>query len=102
MNIYPELKQIAGANAKICKLIEKLESKIDCGGLSVENAYLISGCTEKNGHLYRNGCRLDNRGLVDDDYYCNQHVGSCEDYFYGTLYYKTNVPGQFVAVPFEM
>lgn len=102
MNIYPELKKIAGANEKISKLIEKLQSKIDCDGLMLENAYLVSGCQEKNGHLYQGGGRLDNSGLVDDDYYCCQHTGYCEDYFYGTLYFKTNVPGQFVAVPFEM
>ncbi len=102
MNIYPELKQIAGANEKIKRLAKKVGEKIDCDGLMLESAYLVSGCKEKNGHLYSEGCRMDNSGLVDDDYYCNQHTGYCEDHFYGTLYFKTNVPGQFVAVPFDM
>ena len=52
-------------------------------------------------HLYQGGCRLDN-GYAEEDYYCCQHTGYCEDCYYGTLYFKTDVPGQFVAVPFEM
>lgn len=101
MNIYPELKKIAGANEKINQLAKKLTSQIECDGLMLEQAHLISGCKEKNGHLYQGGGRLDNSGLVDDDYYCRQHTGYLGDDFYGTLYFKTNVPGQFVAVPFE-
>lgn len=102
MNIYPELKKIAGANDKRERLANKLLEKIDVEGLEFERAHIINGCSEKNGHLYIDGMRLDNSGLVDDDYYCNQHTGYCEDCYYGTLYFKTNVPGQFVAVPFEM
>lgn len=102
MKIIPELKKIAGLNAKIHRLAVIVQEKLDCEGLAIEAAYLISGCKEKNGHLYQDGGQLDNYGLVDDLYYCNQHTGYCEDYFYGTLYFKTDVPGQFVAIPFEM
>ena len=102
MNIYPELKKIAGANAKIERLAEKFSEKLDIDGLAVAGAYLVNGCSEKNGHLYQNGHRLDNHGLVDDDYYCRQFTGYCGDDYYGTLYFKTNVPGQFVAIPFQM
>lgn len=102
MNIYPELKKIAGANAKIDKLAAKVARKIGVDGLIPEAAYLISGCQEKWGHLYRAGCQLDNYGLdKTGDYYCHEYKGCCEDSFHGTLYFKTNVPGQFVAVPFE-
>lgn len=102
MNIYPELKKIASLNERINNLGIRLGEKIDADGLELKYAHFITGCKEKNGHLYQDGCRLDNCGLVDDNYYCNQHAGYCEDDFYGTLYFKTNVPGQFVAVPFEM
>ena len=102
MNIYPELKKIAGANAKIIRLIEQLGQKIDVEGLDFSSAYLIEGCTERKGHLYQDGGRLDNYGLTDDNYYCSQYTGYCEDDYYGTLYFKTNVPGQFVAVPFHL
>lgn len=102
MIIIPELKKIAGANAKIKRLAEIVGQKMDTDGLELENAYLISGCSAKGEHLYQDGHRLDNSGLVDDLYYCDQHQGYCEDYFYGTLYFKTNVPGQYVAVPFDM
>lgn len=102
MTVIPELKKIAGLNAKIKRLAGIISEKIDADGLNLESAYLISGCSIKGNHLYQDGGRLDNSGLVDDLYYCDQHTGYCEDYFYGTLYFKTDVPGQYVAVPFEM
>lgn len=100
MNIYPELKKIAGKNESIRRLITALVEKIDCEGMNWSESYLVSGIKEKEGYLYKDGQRLDNSGLIDNDYYCNQHTGYCEDDYYGTLYFKTNVPGQFVAVPF--
>lgn len=101
MRVYPEFKKVAGACEKIRKLGETLSAKFDVDGLNLFEAQLLFGCTEKNGHLYQNGRRLDNCGLQNDEYYCEQHAGYCEDYYYGTLYFKTNVPGQFVSVPFE-
>lgn len=86
----------------LSRLVEKLADKLDIEGLDWSSAELISGCTERNGHLYEEGERLDKDGLVDDLYYCTQYTGYSADYFSGTLYFKTNVPGQFVAVPFEM
>ncbi len=102
MNIYPEIKKIAGLNQRISNLEEKIKQQIDVEGMDWKAAYLVAGCSEKKGHLYCNGSRLDNCGLVDDIYYCRQYTGWCEDDFYGTLYFKTDVPGQFVAVPFAM
>lgn len=105
MIIFPEMKKIAGLNAAVERLAEKLAIKlydIDLEGLDFSKAYLVNGCKEKKGHLFCGSKRLDNYGLVDDLYYCNQHTGYLEDDYYGTLYFKTNVPGQFVAVPFEM
>ena len=101
MNIYPELKKIAGANQKIKNLIEKFKGKTDTEGLYFESAILINGCKEKKGYLYsKNGTKLGE--LVDNDYYCYQCQGYCEDDYYGNLYFKTNVPGQFVKIEFAM
>lgn len=102
MRIIKELKKIAGLNDRIGHLAKMLDHKIDTDGLILQSAHLISGCRERNGHLYQDGERLDNSGLVDDTYYCDQSTGYCEDHYYGMLYYKTDVPGQFVAVPFDM
>lgn len=105
MTIIPEIKKIACMNAAVERLVEKLAIKLydtDLEGMDFSNAYLVNGCKEKKGHLFCGSKRLDNYGLVDDLYYCNQHTGYCEDDFYGTLYFKTDVPGQFVAVSFEM
>lgn len=101
MNIYPEIKKIAGLNSSIERLVKKLEDKLETVGLQWERAYLIDGCKEKDGHLFWRGKQVDNHGLVDDDYYCYQISGYCEDDYHGTLYFKTNVPGQYVAVPFD-
>ena len=102
MIVIPELKKIAGLNAKIKRLVGIVGEKIDADGLGLESAYLISGCSVKGNHLYKDGYRLDNCGLTDDLYYCDQYTGWCEDDFHGTLYFKTDVPGQYVAVPFDM
>lgn len=102
MVVIPELKKIAGLNAKIGRLSEIVAEKMDADGLDIRSAYLVSGCTVKGEHLYQDGGRLDNSGLVDDLYYCKQYTGYCEDDFYGTLYFRTDVPGQYVAVPFSM
>lgn len=102
MIVLPEIKKIAGLNAAILRLSEILREKMDTEGLDWTSAYFVDGCKERNGHLYRRGEMLDRDGLVDDLYYCEQYTGYCEDDFYGTLYFKTNVPGQFVAVPFAM
>lgn len=105
MQIISELKKIAAANAKRDHWIEqlKLRGNVDLDGLVLEGAYLIDGCKERDGHLYKDGHRLDNddKGPVDEQYYCYQRQGYGEDDFYGTLYFKTNVPGQFVEVPFS-
>lgn len=101
MKIYPELKKIAGKNDAIKRLSESLYQKLGLDGLDLECAYFVTGCTERGGHLYKDGKRLDKDGLVDDLYYCTQYTGYCKDDYHGTLYFKTNVPGKFVAAPFE-
>lgn len=102
MIVIPEIKKIAGMNEKIIRLGNIIANKMDADWLDFQNAYLVNGCKERNGHLYQGDSRLDNDGLVDDLYYCCQYTGYCEDDFYGTIYFKTNVPGQFVAVPFSV
>lgn len=103
MKIIPELKKIACLNSKIDYLVNALSEKVDDEGIDFRSAELVSGLRVEKGHLYnRDGCCLDNSGLVDDLYYCLQYTGYCEDDYYGTLYFKTDVPGQYVAVPFQM
>jgi len=102
MIVIPEIKKIAAANDKRDRLAKIVDEKIDADGMDFECAYFVTGCKEKNGHLFnKDGHQLDKDGLVDDLYYCEQYTGYCEDDYYGTLYFKTNVPGQFVAVPFQ-
>lgn len=102
MTVFPEIKKIAGLNDRITRLCKILNEKLEDEGIDWRSAYFVNGCKERNGHLYCNGEQLDRDGLVDDLYYCTQYTGYCEDDYYGTLYFKTNVPGQFVAVPFAL
>lgn len=102
MIVLQEIQKIAELNSKIERLSEVLGEKMDSDGLDWKSAYFVDGCKERNGHLYSNGERLDNDGLVDDLYYRHLCTGYLDDVSFGTLYFKTNVPGQFVAVPFSM
>lgn len=99
VKIIKEIKQIAALNAKIQRMEGVVAEKMEVDDLDLRSARLISGCSVKGKHLYQNGVRLDNSGLVDELYYCKQCHGYEDDY-YGTLYFKTDVPGQYVAVPF--
>lgn len=103
MNIYPEFKKIAMMNAKVERLAKALEGRLDMDGLDVRAARLIHGCNVINGELYQNGERLTNGGgCVDSDYFVHQLTGYLGDDFYGTVYYGTDVPGEYVTVPFAM
>lgn len=102
MVIYEELKQITEINQKRNKLTNALFEKMDLDGLNIESAEFIKNCVAENGHLYdKDGNQLDNCGLVDDEYYCNQSKGYLEDDYYGTLYYATDENGTFIRVPFR-
>lgn len=102
MVVYEELKQIAEINQKRTELANALFEKMDLDGLHIESAEFIKNCVAEEGHLYdRDGNQLDNCGLVDDEYYCNQSRGYLEDDYYGTLYYATDENGTFVKISFS-
>ena len=102
MKVYKALKEIALMNEKRQELCKKLEEEIDIDDLGMEYAKIIRNCEERDGHLYDSaGKRLDNSGMVDDEYYCYQQQGYIEDDFYGKLYYATDEKGVFVEVSFH-
>ena len=92
MKIYKEIKEIAKCNSKIERLTDRLSERFDVGEDIEWNTAIFVSMKDKDLK------RLD---LVDDDYYCDQHVGYLEDDFYGWLYFKTDVPGQYVRVHFQ-
>ena len=103
MNVYKELKEIVDLNNKIKILAQLFEDKFeDIDGLDFSNIYIIEGCIVKNNRLYDSkNNRLDNGGgIVDNDYFCHQTTGCCEDDFYGTMYFATEVEDTYIAVPF--
>ena len=92
MNIYPEIKKIATCVSKIYQLVERVSKKIDPDGIEWFTARLV--------HLNREEVEALGK-CVDDDYYCDQWQGYLEDEYHGDLYFKTNVPGEFVKVHFD-
>ena len=92
MKIYKEIKEIAKCNSKIERLIDRLSERFDVGDDIEWNTAIFVSMKDKDLK------RLD---LVDDDYYSDHHKGYWEDDFYGWLYFKTDVPGQYVRVHFQ-
>lgn len=96
MNIYKEIKEIAKCNSKIKRLADKVNEKMQtdnfsCNDIKWETARLVT-MSRKD---------LEKLDLIDDDYYSEHHRGYLEDDFYGWLYFKTDVPGQYVKVHFS-
>lgn len=96
-----DLKKLAMMNARQARMMKHIvdTADLDTDGLELQSATLITGCTERNGKLYRDGCWLGNN---EGEYYCEQHQGYIEDCFHGYLYFKTDVPGEFVRIFFDM
>lgn len=90
MNIYKEIKEIAKCNSKIERLVKKVSEKVYCDDIDWQTAHLVTMSKKQ----------LEKLPLVDNDYYSDQHRGYYEDDFYGWLYFKTDVPGQYVKVYF--
>lgn len=95
MNVYKEIKEIAKYVSKIKLLAESLSNQIDTEGIDWNSAQIVTLDEEDIEHF------KNTRGETDD-YFVDQWTGYCEDDFYGNLYFKTNVKGQYVKVHFEM
>lgn len=93
MNVYKEVKQIAKCIQKIKQLSEKLEEDYDIADVDWETAKFVS-LTKKQIK------RFEETNNATEDYYVEQHQGYCEDDFYGWLWFKTDVPGQYIKVAF--
>lgn len=97
MNIYKEIKKIAMLNGRLKRLIEQLEAKnsdLGCSGIHWETAKLVTLSKEEINYFKE-------RGDETEDYFVSQSRGYVEDSFYGYLWFKTDVPGQYVKVYFE-
>lgn len=94
MIVYKEIKEIAKSNAKIAHLVQKLEDKgFDAYGIEWNTTTFVSLSKED----------IESLNLSETEgYYVSQSQGYIEDDFFGHLYFKTNVPGQYVRVYFQM
>lgn len=95
MNEYKEIKQIAKCMSKVDHLKKILDDKIDCEGIDWTTAHFVGLSKEDIEHFKRSYSETE-------DYFVDQSVGYCGDDFFGWLYFKTDVPGQYVKVHFSM
>ena len=103
MPIYKEVKKIACLNAQREYLINRLRAsdldELDLEGMYWEGAELVEGLSGRSDGLYEDGHMVaENCGT----YYVAQSHGYCEDDYYGYVYFRTDVPGQFVKVYFNI
>ena len=94
---------IAALEIKLKELYSKISENNMVSGCTNFNPYkILNNCREENNCLYdSDGIFLASGGLVDNLYYCEQYGGYLEDDFYGTMYFKTNKQGQFIAVDYS-
>lgn len=99
MPIYKAAKRIACLNAQLARQVELMNQEIDPDGIEWYSAELVSGLTARDGELYYGDLPVAERA---DKYYVDQTQGYSEDNYYGWLYFRTDVPGQYVRVHFDM
>lgn len=95
MKTFKEVKEIAKCVAKIGRLAEKMHDYIDTDGIEWYTATFVSLTKEDIDDFE------ENNG-VTEEYFVTQSTGYCEDCYYGELYFKTDVPGQYVRVNYDM
>lgn len=95
--IYKEIKRIACLNAQRDRFINILEERFEDYGIDWHSAELVSGLTVGERGLYHGEICI---AEWCDDYFVDQHTGYCEDDYYGSLYFRTDVPGQYVKVSY--
>lgn len=83
-------------NDKLSKLIELIDTKYgDIGeGVDWHTAKLVTLSKEDIKNFKQSGNETE-------DYFVAQTTGYLGDDFYGHLWFKTDVPGQYVKVYFE-
>lgn len=96
--IFKEIKRIACLNAQIARLVNILGERFKDYGIDWNSAELVNGLTVGERGLYHGETCI---AEWCDDYFVNQWTGYCEDDYYGYLYFRTDVPGQYVRVNFS-
>lgn len=90
MNVYKEIKEIAKAMAKVKYLAEKMGEKIDTEEIDWASSEFVNLNEEDIKHFGFEG--------TTEDYFVDQWMDYCEDNYRCFLYFKTDVPGQYVRV----
>ena len=95
MRTFKEVKEIAKCVSKIGTLVQRLDESIDTDGINWFTATLVSLRKEDIEHFEKSNGETE-------EYFVDQWTGYCVDDYHGELYFKTDVPGQYVRVHFDM
>lgn len=95
METFKEVKEIAKCVSKIGTLVKRLEAHMDIDGIEWYTAQFVS-LDKEDIELFKN------TNGVTEEYFVDQWTGYCGDDFHGEMYFKTDVPGQYVRVHFDM
>lgn len=96
MRKYKEIKAIASAMEKVRNLAAEIDKKYGeiAEGVDWTTAEFVS-LTKEDVQYFKA------RGGETENYFVEQNTGYSEDYFYGNVYFATDVPGQYVKVLFD-
>ena len=95
MKIYKEIKQIAKKKEQIKSLVTELTNKgVDIDGIEWWSAEFVT--LSKKAIEY-----FKSHNGETDEYFVDQSTGYSEDDYFGYLYFKTDVPAQYVRVYYE-
>ncbi len=96
MTIFKEIKKIAMLNEKKKRLIELINAKYDDIGEGIDwNTAELVTLSKADIASFRGS------GNETEEYFVAQSTGYLCDDYYGNLWFKTDVPGQYVKVFFE-
>ena len=95
MRTFKEVKEIAKCVSKIGTLVQRLDGSIDTDGINWYTATLVPLRKEDIEHFEKSSGETE-------EYFVDQWTGYCGDDYHGELYFKTDVPGQYVRVHFDM
>jgi hypothetical protein len=95
MKIYKEIKQIAENIEQIKVLVTELANKgVDIDGIEWWTAEFV--LLSKDDIEY-----FKSHNGETEEYFVDQSTGYCGDDYFGYLYFKTDVPAQYVKVYYE-
>jgi hypothetical protein len=95
MKEFKKIKQIAKVIEEVRDLVKQLSNELDTEGIDWASAEFVTLDKEDIKHF------KDHNGETEE-YFVKEWTGYSKDDFYGYLYFKTDIPEQYVRVYYHM